>query len=100
MARPATGSAHHQPKAAFRASPPRTMPERYAHTRVCRVSASKALLWRLAATLRLAPTRIGMTISDNPVMMMPAVDTEGGRSEERRVGKECRAGGGGWQYKK
>src|SRR5205823_8899831 len=42
---------------------------------------------------------MGKTLSTSSSMMMPGSST-GARSEERRVGKECRARGGTWHEKK
>ncbi len=71
IARPATGSAHHQPNSQLSPRPPRRMAESTAQRSVWRESACKAPELRPAATLRFARARIGMTISDTAASTMP-----------------------------
>ena len=80
----ATGSAHHQPNAAFNNTPANAIIDKYAHKDVWRASARRAPLCIAEATFNLARARRGMTTTDIERMTMPAIVLSG-RSRNHRV---------------
>jgi hypothetical protein len=80
----ATGSAHHQPNAAFNNTPASAIIDKYAHKDVWRASARRAPLCIAEATFNLARARRGMTTTDMQRMTMPAIVLSG-RSRSHRV---------------
>jgi len=78
MMRPATGSAHHHPSAAFKLSPVSRIAEKYMQNSVCFASAAIAPLKIWRATLRFSLAGDGMTISDVAARAIPPTLGRGG----------------------